>query len=252
MAHPTISILTVTLDRFEVATQYFGPALERAGYPFELLSVDNGSADRRVVEYVASFNPVWHCQRKDNVGYAPALNQMLLRAKTDYVCVLDPDIRPCVMSWLAQLVDTYEAVLAEIKPGSTGVRCIFEYDEEMVIAGKTIHRSWNAFGIKFFHRQRILSEVGYYYEGYGRYGCEDNEMNYRLNKSGFTNYYIPGVAEHYDDCGETTPYRMQKWKDLEAAQARWEERRKYMDETGDYYVGPPALWSEGECQRSAL
>ncbi|MDE2100016.1 MAG: glycosyltransferase [Patescibacteria group bacterium] len=237
---PTVSVLTVTLDRFDVAVQYFGPAIERAGYPFELLAVDNGSVDERVIDYVAGFSPVYHAKRPTNEGYAPALNQMLLRAKGDYVCILDPDILP-PKDWLRSLVETDMAVSTALKVGSCGYLCIFGYDEEMVVAGKTIWRTWNAFGIKFYHARRVQEECGFYYEGYGPYGCEDNDFNYRLNKLAFTNYYVPGHAEHYDDCALQTTYRLQKWKDLGVASQRWEERKLLMDAHLDYYVAPPEL-----------
>jgi|SRR5581483_5513781 len=242
---PEVSILTVTLNRFEIATQYFGPALEKAGEPFNLMAVDNGSEDSRIIDYIKSFGPVYHACLKENAGYAPALNQMLLRLETPYACVLDPDILPEQPNWLANLVSTYETLRyeSELKPGSSGVRCIFEYDEEMVVAGKKIFRTWNAFGIKFFHRYILEPEnVGYFYEGYGKYGNEDIDMNYRLNRSGFTNYYIPGLAGHYNDAHEHTPYRTQKWKDLEVASKLWEERRATVyDVDHNYYIAPPAL-----------
>ena len=215
-----------------------GDALKKADYPYELLSVDNGSTDRRVVDYIAGLKPVYHRLNPDNQGYARMLNQMLLRAKGDYLCVIDNDFL-LPDAWLRKLVEVNQAIP---ESGISSYHCVLDLSMPVVLGGCEIHLQEAVHGVKFFNRA-VLEKVGYFYEGFHPYGNEDVEMNRRMRLAGYKNYYL-GAGDRCihvgDDVGEKTPYRQMKWDSLHGTGAPvLTERFIYFDCTGDFYVPPP-------------
>src|ERR1035437_9771180 len=93
MTEDLVSICVVTMDRFELLRQCLVPSLTKAGTPFELLWWDNGSTDHRVNNCMYLLpNLAYARESTTNIGFAPAVNQLLLRSGGEYLCVLDPDM----------------------------------------------------------------------------------------------------------------------------------------------------------------
>jgi GT2 family glycosyltransferase len=234
-----VSILVVTLNRESLTRKCLSDALAKADYPYELLSVDNGSTDG-VADFINALSPAFHRRNTENEGYAPCLNQMLLRASGDMFCVLDPDlIMP--QAWLRKLVEVNEAVP---NSGVSGFVTVFDpYVSATVINQKEIFPQPEVFGPKFFNRV-VLEKVGYYSDEFTPYGCEDADMNYRVSQSGFMNYYLGGgdrVLHAGDDCGDVTPYRAGKWEALKQTGLVLSRRREYQDRTKDFYEPAPKV-----------
>lgn len=236
-----VSICTVTMDRADLTAQCLGPSLATVGYPFELLSTDNGSTDKSVIDYVSKFTPAYHRCNAVNEGYAKAMGQLFLRAKGDYICMLDPDILVLTPNWLAAMVDCYKAIQ---NSAIAGIHCVMELWPAQIVNDRKIHPGWHTFGVKFFSK-KLLETLGYLYEGFGVYGMEDVDMNYRINKCGLglMNYYVGGLTARHcgNDVNDNTPYRKMKWAALAEADKIFQERVKYYEATQDYYVPPPAL-----------
>lgn len=231
------SILLCTIDRLELTIKCVGNALATAGYPFELLSVDNGSTDIRVIDYVKSLTPRYHKLNKTNLGYAPMLNTMLWHARGTYFCVIDNDIM-LPNNWLKKLVEVNRAIP---ESGISGYHCVQTLHPVEVRNGMEIHPGEAVHGIKFFSRS-VLKNVGYFCEDFCPYGNEDVDYNRRCRLAGFTNYYLGGGdrAQHLgEDCSEKTPYRMMKWESLKHAADVLGQRFAYYDSGGSYYIGPP-------------
>jgi glycosyltransferase involved in cell wall biosynthesis len=215
-----------------------GSALARADYPYELLSVDNGSTDKRVIEYIASLYPVYHRVNPDNQGYARMLNQMLLRAKGDYLCIIDNDLM-MPDAWLRKLVEVNERIP---NSGISGYHCVEALAAPEVRNGCEVHVQEPIHGCKFFSKV-FLGKVGYLCGDFHRYGNEDVEYNRRSIMAGFVNYYL-GAGDRIqhlgEDAKEKTDYREMKWKDLRGVghpvlMRRFQELR----DTGDFYLPPP-------------
>lgn len=233
--------MMVTLDRYDLAAKCVPITLERTGCPFELLCTDNGSTDRRVVDLMAGLNPVYHRLNQTNDGYASALNQMLLRATGEYLCIIDPDIEIKSTGWLAHLVQINQAIP---ESGISGYHCVLNLWDAKQVNGFTIHPGWHCFGVKFFNRA-FLEKIGYYDEDLGGpYGNEDVVMNFRANRLGFMNYYVGGAhaaIHHGDDVSDTSAYRKMKWESLARTQPMCDAKFARMDAEHDYYVSPPPL-----------
>jgi GT2 family glycosyltransferase len=202
-----------------------------------LLAVDNGSTDD-VASYVTSLEPVYQSFNGENLGYATALNEMLSQAQGEYLCVVDPDLT-LSHGWLHRLVTTNQRIE---NAGLSSIHCVQDLPQAVEISGVVVYPRNEVYGVKFFSR-RVLEKVGYFYAGLGRYGNEDLDMNLRCEMAGLLNYYVSGVmCDHTgDDSYEQTDYRKFKWEELERADKRWQERKKYLLETKDFYVPCPAL-----------
>lgn len=244
MTENLVSICVVTLDRFDLAAKCVGPALANCGYGmYELLCCDNGSQDRRVIDYIASLNPVWHRLNPDNRGYGPCLNQMMLRANGEFIAIIDPDIS-LPAGWLARLVDTYKYVVSQgVDAGIAGIHCVEQLWPERQVGELTIHAGWHTFGIKFFRRE-LLSRVGYYHEAFQPYGLEDVHVNHRINRMGLTNFYLHGMEALHEgnDVGDQSEYRKMKWDCLARLGPILNADIVRMDNERNWFVGPPEKW----------
>jgi len=62
---------------------------------FDIWMVDNNSCDNSVAMIRENFPEINLLQNRDNIGFARANNMAILRAKTDYVLLLNPDTIIC-------------------------------------------------------------------------------------------------------------------------------------------------------------
>lgn len=233
-----VSVLVVTLNRRDLAIKTVKPALDTAGVDYELLSVDNGSTDG-VQDYIAGLNPVYHRFNETNEGYAPALNQMLLRAKGDYFCVLDPDFA-VPDGWLKKLVEVNQAIP---NSGTSSIWSVLGHYDPRVVNGYTIEVGPKVFGIKFFNR-KVLDTFGGFCEEYAPYGPEDSDYMERINvhPDGYINYYLGGMtAQHLgDDAGSDNAYRKMKWDSLALAHPKFVANLARIA-SGEYYLPLPSI-----------
>jgi GT2 family glycosyltransferase len=220
---PKVSILLSTIDRYELLESCIGAALRSAGYPYQLLWCDNGSTDRRVVDYMRTFNPVYERLNEKNEGCAQMHNQMLLRCilqytPSDLFCLLDNDIEIRRDNWLKEMVETYEAIpesgIASIYSEGLGA----EPSPVQLLHNIPVHPSIDVFGTRMFSR-RVLGKVGYFDE-LSRYALCDNIYNCRVHYMGFTNYYLsgPNGIHRGADVGEDSDYRRMKDAEMKIAQ----------------------------------
>ncbi len=242
-----VSVLLNTIDRFELTVQCIGPALESAGYPLELLCVDNGSSDKRVIEYIASLRPIYHRLNETNEGCAQMHNQMLLRAHGDLFCLLDNDIEIKRPHWLRDLVEVYQDVPDSGVAGIHSEKLSPEKHDAVSIGGRTIHlaippKEDAVFGTRMFGRE-VLKKVGYFCEDYGTYSLCDNEYNSRVHHSGFKNYYIDGPSGLHlgTDVGDGSAYRRMKDESMHKAGPVFTANMARYFETKNFYLPPPAL-----------
>ncbi len=242
-----VSILLNTIDRFDLTVRCIGGALADCSCKYELLVCDNGSSDRRVVDYVKTLpGLVYHRLNESNEGCAQMHNQMLLRAKGDYFCLLDNDIE-LWNGWLDKLVEVYETVeLSGIAAIHTTNLSPEQHPAEnlngIVVHPATPPKEDAVFGTRLFDRS-VLKKVGYFCEDYGPYGLCDNEYNSRVYHSGFVNYYLDGPSAMHlgDDVGESSEYRRMKDESLRVASPKFLDNVRRYSETGNYYVPPPEL-----------
>jgi GT2 family glycosyltransferase len=233
-----VSVLSITLDHFDLAKKCLGLSLIRAGTEYEFLSADNGSNDSRVIEYVESLKPAYHRVNGFNEGVAGAHNQLLLRSKGDWICILDPDFQ-LPNGWLAALLDYGQAI------PETGVASIYwglELFPLQQVNGRSVHVGMKVYGVKFFSR-KLIEQIGGFCEDYHPYAFEDADFNFRARNTGHINYYIPNmIASHCgNDVGEKSAYRQSKWDSLTKSAPIYNANISRYAETGNYFVPLPPM-----------
>lgn len=217
-----VSICLLTLDRYELTKQVLEQAIRNAGTLFEeleFLVCDNGSTDRRIVEYIQNASVYYHRVNSKNEGCAKGFNQLLARATGDYFCLIGNDIL-LPPGWLAKMIEYADAVE---NSGIIGIKCTAAVPEPTLehhkghpvkahYLNKTIDK---VFGTMLF-RRGVLDRVGGFYEGFDVYGIEDSDFNNRVNLAGFKSLYVPDLVSTHlgDDVGHDSAYRKMKDESL--------------------------------------
>lgn len=200
----------LTMDRYDITRKCLEQNLKGIT-DYELLFCDNGSTDKRIVEYCSSLNPAYHRKNSRNEGVSASFNQLLLRAKGEFICLLGNDIL-MPSGWLEEMV-RYSAAVP--RSGLVGLQCtealppISIYNE--IIAHYVDKKIDRVFGTWVFRRE-VLDLVGGFCEEFCPYGLEDSDYNNRVNLMGLKSCYVPNMrSEHIcNDVGQSSDYRKMK------------------------------------------
>lgn len=213
-----VSCLMLTIDRFEMTSRVWEHNWLHRGHPdAEMLVADNGSKDRRIVDFFAT-RTAYHRVNRWNEGVAHAFNQLFLRSKGRYICLLGNDIE-LPPGWLAEMVKYADGVpnsgIIGMDWGHSGLPPLTQQNG---IWGHWLTPQLNrVFGV-WVMRREVIEKLGFFPEHYDVYGLEDSHFNERVNRSGFKSVYVPathfksrhiGTGEH--DAGE---YREMKNKSM--------------------------------------
>lgn len=217
---------------------------------------DQGSTDG-VISYIASLGVDYHRLNKFNEGIGRSLNQMMARARGDYICLAGTDIlnKP---GWLRELVNYAEAVP---NAGIVGIKCtaqIPDLSTRQDVHGRPCHAHYltpevdKVFGTMLFSR-KVLDTVGGFWEELHPYGFEDSDFNNRVTLAGFTSLYVPSshwTSTHVaDDVGAGTDYRKMKDDSLRINLGRFGERHaQFLAKTLPVYCRLPSLRSPQETE----
>lgn len=227
-----VSVLLLTIDRYDLTREYVGAAIKSAGIPFDLCITDNGSTDPNIFKWCEDQKPTLYIKNGKNAGTAQSLNVMIARNPSDYYCFIGNDIK-LPDNWLKKLVKA-----AEIIPdsGVIGIDWRCKDYKESEINGVKIWQSTSVFGTMFVS-QNLRDKVGKFCEDYGPYGLWDGDYSLRAKAAGFINYYLHGERSHHfgNDVGSNSPYRKMKDESLSKAKPIFAaNKQKY--ERGDYYL----------------
>ena len=239
MSGPYISILLLSWDRYDLLVKTLNHNLSVINYPYELLICDQGSKDKKVLDFLETKESMYFRKNSKNEGIGKSFNQLYLRSHGKYIALMSNDIL-WPANWGSTMVEWLEKV------PNAGL-CAFEwwnwlmpplkkkfgYEAYWLAADKN-----RVYGPMMFKRY-VVEQVGLAPESFGPYG-EDFDFNERVNRAGFNSFYIPGVkAQHLgDDVGEQTEYR--KMKDASVGPNL------------DLFWKRHALWEQGESIREPL
>ncbi len=192
------------------------------GFSFEIFVVDNSSGDGSAAMVKERFPEVYLIKNRENVGFARANNQALLRVKGKYICLINPDT-------LVQ-EDTFRICLnyleAHSSVGALGCKIINPDGTLQLSCRRNIPTPWSAFtkivflsalfprskhfgqynltylnpdqttevgalsGSFMMVRKQAVEQVGLLDERFFLYG-EDLDWCYRMQQKGWKIVYLP-------------------------------------------------------------
>jgi GT2 family glycosyltransferase len=244
---PLISILLLSIDRYDHLKRTLVYNLENISHPYELLICDNGSSDQRVIEFIESMKPAYFRKNSINEGCGHSFNQLYLRAKGTHIALMSNDLL-WPKDWGLETVTWANKVS---NSGLVGI--LFREGGNPPLAVKNDFRAhWvtdtgsqdmtRIFGPTTFKRE-IVEKVGLFAEEFGPYGLEDSDFNERVTMAGLHSFYVPGLKSQHliEDSGQQTEYRKAKDKSLYANDAIYNKRLKYRIETGDFFEPLPPM-----------
>lgn len=199
-----------------------------AGMDAEIIVIDNNSEDDSCEMVASKFPRVRLLQNSENVGFSKANNMAVAKAKGEYVCILNPDT--------AVAEDTFRQCLHYFKsldkPGALGVYLMdgtgnFLPESKrnlptpkrslLKLLGLTSKKNGYyarnigaeakgevaiLVGAFMLLKRSVYAQVQGFDEDYFMYG-EDIDLSYKLQKVGYTNYYLgSSTVLHYK--GEST------------------------------------------------
>lgn len=200
--------------------------------PFEIIIVDNASTDKCIdvlkeQESLGNLTVIWN---KENVGFAKACNQALLKTKGEYILFLNPD---CIMQ--ADTLKLLKDILSQNKDvGMVGPFIVNTDGSEQVGARRKIPTPWHSLmqttGLGYFFpnhdfrlnktplptepievgaisgafmlvKQQALQQVGPLDENYFLH-CEDLDIAMRFQQAGWRILFVPHAkALHHKGVG---------------------------------------------------
>jgi len=220
-----IACIFITCNRPELSLRCIMNNFYNAEKDADVFLIDNGSdiGNFDTIKNAYSFSKVHRFE--SNKGIATAINKGIELAKGyDGIVTLANDIL-MPQGWLKAMVDQ-----AKILPaGMIGIHCV----EGLPELKNGVHQSVTVFGNAMITRKAI-DAVGLFNTDYDPYGMQDADYCYRLDKCGFTNYYLYGLkSEHIGhDVGNKTKYRLMKDKGLANAQKVWNNCMKEYEKKG--------------------
>jgi glycosyltransferase involved in cell wall biosynthesis len=214
---PLISLFALTIDRFELSKKTIQTNIDNAeGYaPMELLVADNGSKDKRIIDWVAH-HPLtsYHRVNSRNEGVGHAFNQLYLRSKGEYLCFMGSDLE-LPKGWLREMLGYVRGVpnagLVGMDWGHGGIPPLtFQHGSHAHWLTPHLNRIFGSWIMK----RSVVEKIGLFAEEFGPYGLEDSDFNERVNRAGFLSLYVPNHNFKCKHLGigdqDSGPYREMK------------------------------------------
>lgn len=228
---PLVSIVVPTRDRVDLLRRCVAGLRKRTDYPcWEVVIVDNGSADPAAVAFIASLerDRRFRVVRDENpFNYAALCNLGVGAARGEVVVLLNNDVNPIAADWLAEMV------AHALRPGIGMVGAMLYYPDDTIqhagvvlglngiadrpyigyprgfrgIDGRlaAVHTVSAMITACAAVRRRLYVEVGGMDESL-RIACNDLDLCLRIAELGYRNIVSPH-AELYHDESATRGYR---------------------------------------------
>jgi glycosyltransferase involved in cell wall biosynthesis len=236
MNPPSVSVIIPACDSQDTV----GPALEavlcQSALALEVIVVDDGSTDG-TAEVVRSFPEVKYLFQ-ENRGPAAARNRGARQARGDILVFTDSDCRPR-RDWLEQLArgfmsDDVAAVAGGYgiaNPESLLARCVHQeilYRHRFLMPDYP--RSFGSYNVAI--RRDVFFQVNGFDESYRRASGEDNDLSYRILKSGKKIYFArQALVDHRH------PWRLSRYLKEQFRHGYWRARM--------YRVHPDMMAGDG-------
>jgi O-antigen biosynthesis protein len=195
VTEPLVSVVMVTHGGGETALGAVEALIENTDAPFELIVVDNASADGTAALLEERLVGARVVANEANMGFAPASNQGAALASGRYLCFLNPDafVQP---GWLTPLLEAFERG----EPVGAAAPLFLHPDGRVQEAGSAVDSNGAALSIgdggdpsAFEHRFRRTID-------YGSAACLLVPTEVFRQVDGFDPAYAPAYYEDADFC----------------------------------------------------
>jgi hypothetical protein len=215
---PAVSIVMVNWNGRPHLARCLPSLMAQTWQDFEIVLVDNGSADGSAAFVREQFPPVRLIQNESNLGFAGPSNQGIAAARGRYVVTLNNDTE-LPAGWLAALV-----AAADAHPEMGAFACLVVFDERRDMidsaglavtpagigcqrrsgeAARDVKEPEEVFGVcaaAAMYRRELLEDVGLFDESYFMY-YEDVDLAWRARLRGWRALLVPGALVYHAHSG---------------------------------------------------
>lgn len=226
---------------FEECLEYLTKAIDKCPKSkFELIVVDNASVDNSL-SVLAKFKhqncPTVLIKNTKNMGFAPAINQGIKKAKYDLVLLLNNDIN-FETNWFNTMIniindsnykdytvfggtilnregDAYDSCGQQyyIEGRCVDLQKGVPYNPKITLNEKP-KTVWGLSATATIYKKQDLVDIGLFDESFFAYE-EDVDLNFRLNRSGKKSLLVPSAITYH--LGSATSKRMGNFKQIHDA-----------------------------------
>lgn len=210
-----VDLVIINYNTLNYLRECLNSIAENTLSPHKVIVVDNGSTDGSV-EYLRKIKEITLVENETNGGYARACNQGIAAGRSEYVVILNSDIK-VTPGWLKPMIDTLKS---NPDIGVVGPKMV---NEHRLIVGAGVTkldafcgpRGWMAQdreglfdaeedcysvgGACYLIRRKALARVGAFDENYFFY-FEETDLSLRMLEKGYRVVYCPKsrIIHHHE------------------------------------------------------
>ena len=235
-----VSVVTPNYNGLKFLNSYFETLLIQSRFIEEIIIIDNASTDGSVEfieEFIRSPNypiDIILIRNDENLGFAPAVNQGIEIAKSEYIYSVNNDVE---LEWnaLEEIIKAMdESIALGENPFSFQSKMIQHHDRKLIddagdeytlLAwtkkigdGQPVERYdekreiFSSCAGAALYRKSVLEEIGLFDEDFFAY-VEDIDLSYRAQIYGYKNYFAPNsIVYHYGSATSGSRYNEFKIK----------------------------------------
>ena len=216
MINMKVSVVTPNYNGVKFLKNYFDSLNEDQEYIGEVIIVDNGSVDNSV-DYIKnnSFNfPIKLIENKENLGFAPAVNQAITEARYEYIFSLNNDTevkKGCIGELIKVISSNKDIFSVQAKMLQYKNKNLIDDagDEYTLFAwSKKIGENQDASDFNevsqifsscagaAMYKKSILDKIGYFDSNFFAY-TEDIDLSLRAHINGYKNFLCPKAIVYH-------------------------------------------------------
>lgn len=210
-----VSVITPNYNGVKFLKNYFKSLDDDSEYIGEVIIIDNGSDDSSI-DYIQnnSFNfPVILIKNDENMGFAPAVNQGIFKAKHDYIFSLnnDTEIKKGSIKAMLDLIQDENVFSVQAKMlQSSNKKLIDDAGDEYNLLGWTkkigenqscdnysqVLEIFSSCAGAALYKKDILNEIGLFDDNFFAY-MEDVDLAIRSQINGYKNLLCPDAIVYH-------------------------------------------------------
>lgn len=211
------SIIILTWNQLEYTKACLASIAVNTPEPYELILVDNGSADGTVAwlrEQVSADSRIRLIENAENRGFAAGCNQGIRAAQGDFILLLNNDtvVTPGWLAGMKELLDRYPdaGIVGPMTNSASGVQVVAEAGYGSLAelpAWSGAFRENNRWriipqrrivGFCMLFRRELLEKIGLLDESFGSGNYEDDDYCLRTELAGYRNLIAGDVFIHHE------------------------------------------------------